>query len=174
MCVSMLDEPVSRRGAALALAVRGENAAARDALIGMIRDRSGEMPRSSHTFCVPYAVSAMSAVGRCGMTEALPALLDIVCDPDYACDIPNLDTVDDKTKLLCDGDDVKYIYFAAALGALGDIFRLHPDEVRRAVRGREKPDLSRYVTGASMIGRTDGVRNSSEKNMRRVIDKVWG
>ena len=155
------------------LAVRGENAAARQALIGMIRDRSGEMPRSSHTFCVPYAVSAMSAAGRCGMTEALPALLDIVCDPDYACDIPNLDTVDDKTKLLCD-DDVKYIYFAAALGALGDIFRLHPDEVRRAVRGREKPDLSRYVTGASMIGRTDGVRNSSEKNMRRVIDEVWG
>lgn len=86
---------------------------------------------------------------------------------------PNLDTVDDKTKLLCDGDDVKYIYFAAAFGALGDIFRLHPDEVRRAVRGREKPDLSRYVTGASMIGRTDGVRNSSGKNMRRVIDKVW-
>lgn len=172
--VHMLGVPASRRGAALALAVRGENAAARQALIGMIRDRSGEMPRSSHTFCVPYAVSAMSAAGRCGMTEALPALLDIVCDPDYACDIPNLDTVDDKTKLLCDDDDVKYIYFAAALGALGDIFRLHPDEVRRAVRGREKPDLSRYVTGASMIGRTDGVRNSSEKNMRRVIDEVWG
>lgn len=34
--------------------------------------------------------------------------------------------------------------------------------------------LSRYVTGASMIGRTDGVRNSSEKNMRRVIDEVRG
>ena len=98
--VRMLDDPASRRGAALALAVRGENAAARDVLIGMIRDKSGEMPCSSHTFCLPYAVSAMSAAGKCGMTEALPALLDIVCDPDYAADIPNLDKVEDKTKLM--------------------------------------------------------------------------
>ena len=170
----MLDDPHSRRGAALALAVRGETDAARDAIIGMIRDRSGEMPYSSHTFCLPYAVSAMSAAGKCGMSGALPALLDVVCDPDYAVGIPNLDTVDDKTKLICDDDDVKYLYFAAALGAVRDIFRKHPDDVRRAIACRIKPELSRYVTGASMIGRTDGVRNDSKNMMRRIIDEIWG
>lgn len=165
---------VAGLGAALALAVRGETDAARDAIIGMIRDRSGEMPYSSHTFCLPYAVSAMSAAGKCGMSGALPALLDVVCDPDYAVGIPNLDTVDDKTKLICDDDDVKYLYFAAALGAVRDIFRKHPDDVRRAIACRIKPELSRYVTGASMIGRTDGVRNDSKNMMRRIIDEIWG
>ena len=171
--VRMLDDPASRRGDALALAVRGENAAARDVLIGMIRDKSGEMPCSSHTFCLPYAVSAMSAAGKCGMTEALPALLDIVCDPDYAADIPNLDKVEDKTKLICDGDDVKYLYFVGALGAVYDIYRAYPDAARRAVAERRKPDVKKYVTGASMIGRTDGVRNSSGKIVRRMIDELW-
>lgn len=33
--------------------------------------------------------------------------------------------------------------------------------------------MKKYVTGASMIGRTDGVRNSSEKIVRRMIDELW-
>lgn len=172
--VRLLDDPASRRGAALALAARGEVPAAADAVVEMIRDRSGDIPHSSHTFCLPYSVSAMSAAGRCGMMAAIPALLDIVCDPDYAEGIPNKDTVDDKTKLICDNGDVKYLWFAAALGALRDIFAVHPAAVRNALAGRAKPDVGRYVSGASMIGRTDGVRNDSGALMRAVVDGIWG
>ena len=78
-----------------------------------------------------------------------------------------------KTKLICDGDDVKYLYFVGALGAVYDIYRAYPDAARRAVAERRKPDVKKYVTGASMIGRTDGVRNSSEKIVRRMIDELW-
>ena len=54
-----------------------------------------------------------------------------------------------------------------------DIYRAYPDAARRAVAERRKPDVKKYVTGASMIGRTDGVRNSSEKIVRRMIDELW-
>lgn len=172
--LKMLDDEHSRKGAALALAARGRKDLAGDAIIEMIKDRSGEIPASSHTFCLPYAVSAMSAAGKCGITDALPALFDIICDPNYADGIKNRDTVNDKTKLICDNDDVKYLYLTAAIGAVNDIFLTYPESVRKTAKAFPKPSPENYITGASMIGRTDGVRNSSKALIRQFIDKVWG
>lgn len=169
----MLNRKCSRSGAALALAIRGRKDLSSAAITEMIKDKSGKMPSSSHTFCLPYAVSAMSAAGKCGMTDALPALFDVICDKGYAEEIENRDTVADKTKLICNADDVKYLYLTAAIGAVNDIFLTDPESVRRTAKGFPKPSLDNYITGASMIGRTDGVRNSSKALIQQVIDKAW-
>jgi hypothetical protein len=143
-------------------------------IIGAISDRSGSQPESSHTFNFPYAISAMSAAGRAGLAGAVPALLDIIKNPHYADDIPCCDSFTGKTKLVSDEDDIKFLYFTAALTALREICEARPEV--KAGAASALSGLSDFkdekITSVSMIGHTDSVRRDLGTLINKTLNQI--
>ncbi len=175
----MKESGVIRLNCALALCLGGcikdsSDEAAR-VIIGAISDRSGSQPKSSHTFNFPYAISAMSAAGRAGLAGAVPALLDIIKNPNYADGIPCCDSFTGKTKLVTDENDMKFLYFTAALAALSEICEARP-EVRVSAAAELSclcSDLNDgKITSVSMIGHTDSVRRDLSPLINKTLNQI--
>lgn len=66
--------------AALALGLL-DDASGEDILLEMAMDRSGHAPNTSYLYVMPYAISAISALGRLGSGKAVPVLMDILEAP---------------------------------------------------------------------------------------------
>ncbi len=109
----------------LALALRG-NPACAPALLRLMDDRSGRAPKNSWTFNHLYCVSAISAAGRLGLTEAVPRLLAIVTDPDSGLDIPMIHD-GSGYEFMTGPEDVHYQLCTHAWVALREIARAHPE-----------------------------------------------
>lgn len=171
-------EGEARLNCALALCLGGcvkDSDEAADVIIQAISDRSGRQSESSYTFNFPYAVSAMSVAGRAGLAGAVPALLEIILDPHYADRIPCRDNFTGKTKLVSDDDDIKFIYFTAALAALREICELRP-EVRRgaaaALTGIYTDHGAGRITSVSMIGHNDGIRRDLSPLINEMLEQI--
>lgn len=155
--------------------VRDSSDEAAGVIIGAISDRSGSQPESSHTFNFPYAISAMSAAGRAGLAGAVPVLLDIIKNPHYADGIPCCDSFTGKTKLVLDEDDIKFLYFTAALAALNEICEACP-EVRAGaaavLSGLCSDSKDEKITSVSMIGHTDSVRRDLGPLINKTLNQI--
>lgn len=168
----ILEDGYIALNSAFALCIGGHTEGVEDVISKAILDRSGEQPRNSHTFNYPYAVSAMSAAGRGHIAFAIDSLLAVVSNPHYAVDIPLRNWFDGKTVLAADNDDIKYLYFTAAIVALYEICETHPEQKQRVSEILKDINLDEYQTSISMIGQTENIRLSSRYLIENLIEKI--
>ena len=107
--------------AALALSLL-DDASSEDILLDMAKDRSGCAPNTSYMYVMPYAVSAISALGRLGSKRAVPVLMEILEDPYHHFQAQ-------WNRLITNEEDAAFQFASHAVSALAEIETKHPGSV---------------------------------------------
>ena len=143
--------------AALALGLL-DDASGEDILLDMAMDRSGHAPNTSYLYVMPYAISAISALGRLGSGKAVPVLMDILEAPYHRFQAQ-------WNRLITNEEDAAFQFASHAVSALAEIEAKHPGcvplEQIQALLSR--PD---FPGGVTMMG------TSKRWNFREAIAKL--
>lgn len=115
------DNPLQRCHAALALSLLDDDSG-EDILLDMAKDRSGKTPSTSYMYVMPYAISAISALGRLGSITAVQLLMEILKEP--------FDRFRGGwNSLITNQEDAAFQFATHALVALAEIEEKHPGTV---------------------------------------------
>ena len=123
-CIPMLKTALSSgdlrlcRHAALALSLL-DDASGEDILLDMAMDRSGGAPNTSYMYVMPYAVSAICALGRLGSQKAVPVLMEILEEPFHRFQAA-------WNRLITNEEDAAFQFASHAVSALAEIEAKHP------------------------------------------------
>ena len=123
-CIPMLKTALSSgdlrlcRHAALALSLL-DDASGEDILLDMAMDRSGSAPDTSYMYVMPYAVSAICALGRLGSQKAVPVLMEILEEPFHRFQAA-------WNRLITNEEDAAFQFASHAVSALAEIEAKHP------------------------------------------------
>ena len=125
------------RHAALALSLL-DDASGEDILLDLAMDRSGCAPNTSYMYVMPYAVSAISALGRLGSRKAIPALMEILEDPFHRFEAQ-------WNRLITNEEDAAFQFASHAVSALAEIEAKHPgcvpmEQIRTLLSQQDFPD----------------------------------
>ena len=142
-CIPMLKTALSSsdlrlcRHAALALSLL-DDASGEDILLDLAMDRSGCAPNTSYMYVMPYAVSAISALGRLGSRKAIPALMEILEDPFHRFEAQ-------WNRLITNEEDAAFQFASHAVSALAEIEAKHPgcvpmEQIRTLLSQQDFPD----------------------------------
>lgn len=112
------EDPLLRCHAALALSLL-DDASGEDILLDLAMDRSGCAPNTSYMYVMPYAVSAISALGRLGSKRAVPVLMEILEDPYHHFQAQ-------WNRLITNEEDAAFQFASHAVSALAEIEAKHP------------------------------------------------
>lgn len=80
----------------------------------MAKDRSGCAPSTSYQYVMPYAVSAISALGRLGSKRAVPVLMEILENPFHRFQAQ-------WNRLITNEEDAAFQFASHAVSALAEI-----------------------------------------------------
>ena len=131
------EDPLLRCHAALALSLL-DDASGEDILLDLAMDLSGCAPNTSYMYVMPYAVSAISALGRLGSRKAIPALMEILEDPFHRFEAQ-------WNRLITNEEDAAFQFASHAVSALAEIEAKHPgcvpmEQIRTLLSQQDFPD----------------------------------
>lgn len=155
----------------LALAMRGDMRC-ETPLLACIEDKSGAAPQNSWTHNQLYAVSAISASGKMGLSSAIKPLLAIIENKHYADDIPLSGEPYYGYQFITDKEDLYFHLFTHALMSLYEITRAHP-EYRESVGAavRRVTDAPDFHMDVSHVTRRD-LRLCDTELIRQIADSI--